>query len=113
MKRFLENLSPEDRRTHRKWTVSVIAIYAAAIIVALVVASTLPPTDHTQREAANFRKGTEAGSAPNPVRWQTHEILAQAAQRCGSTAMSCHDLFARRDYNCPIPSSVVLGLRSL
>jgi hypothetical protein len=56
MKRFLENLSPEDRRTHRKWTVSVIAIYAAAIIVALVVASTLPPTDHTQREAANFVK---------------------------------------------------------
>lgn len=56
MKRFLQNLSPEDRRTHRKWAVSVVALYTAAVILALVVASTLSPTGHAQREAANLVK---------------------------------------------------------
>jgi hypothetical protein len=56
MKRFLENLSPEDRRTHRKWAVCVVALYTAAIILALVFASTLPPTNYAQREAANLVK---------------------------------------------------------
>lgn len=56
MKRFLQNLSPEDRRTHRKWAVSVVALYTAAVILALVIASTLPPTDYAQREAANLVK---------------------------------------------------------
>ena len=54
MKRFQQNLSPEDRRTHRKWAVSVIAIYAAAVILALLISSTLPPTNHAQREATNI-----------------------------------------------------------
>jgi hypothetical protein len=56
MKRFQQNLSPEDRRTHRKWAVSVVALYIAAVILALVVSSTLPPTNHAQREAANLVK---------------------------------------------------------
>lgn len=56
MKRFLQNLSSEDRRTHRKWAVSVVALYTAAVILALVIASTLPPTDYAQREAANLVK---------------------------------------------------------
>jgi hypothetical protein len=56
MKRFLDNLSPEDRRTHRKWAVSVVVFYTAAIIFALVVSSTLPPNNYAQRDAANVVK---------------------------------------------------------
>lgn len=54
MKRFPENLSAQDRRTHRRWVRGLFLFYSAAIVVAAGVTfmnrpvSELTALNHTQ-----------------------------------------------------------------
>ncbi len=77
MKRFPNNLSAEDRRTHRRWTRGLFLFYSAAIAVAMGVtfinrpASELRASNETRTAGLKVTTGSTATSpvgrlAPKP-----------------------------------------------
>ena len=68
MKRYPDNLSDEDRRTHRRWTRGLFLFYSAAIAVAMGVtfinrpASELRASNETRTAGVKMTTGSTAAS---------------------------------------------------
>jgi hypothetical protein len=69
MKRYSSNLSPEDRRTYRRWTGGLFLSYLIAVIVAISITSmNRPATDLRTSNDAQMARLKAASESFAPAR---------------------------------------------
>ena len=70
MKRFPDNLSVEDRRTHRRWTRGLFLFYSAAVAIAMGVTFINRPASELRASKETRTAGlkvTTGSTATSPV----------------------------------------------